>query len=109
MGKMSELNAQIKEMRSCAETIIEIADALTEMFASDEEQPDTAPEQKEQLSFEEVRHRCALAAQAGFSAEVKSIITGFGAKKLSDVSPFDYEELLKKTEALGKAEVKSDV
>ncbi len=103
MGNMSELNAQFKELRSCAETIIEIADALQEMFASDEEQPD-----KEPLSFEEVRHRCALAAQAGFSSEIKAIITGFGAKKLSEISPSDYKELLKKTEALGKMEVQSD-
>ncbi len=108
MGKMSELDAQIKELRSCGETIIEIANALTEMFSSADEQPEEAPEQKETLTFEEVRHRCALVAQAGFSADVKAIITGFGAKKLSDISPSDYKELLRKAESLGKTEVKSD-
>ena len=34
MGKMSGLDLQIKELRSCGESIIEIANALAEMFSS---------------------------------------------------------------------------
>ena len=34
MGKMSDLDLQIKELRSCGETIIEIANTLAGMFSS---------------------------------------------------------------------------
>ena len=34
MGKMSDLDLQIKELRSCGEAIIGIANTLAEMFSS---------------------------------------------------------------------------
>ena len=34
MGKMSDLDLQIRELRSCGETIIEIANTLAGMFYS---------------------------------------------------------------------------
>ncbi len=41
-------------------------------------------------------------AQAGYSAEVKALITKYGARKLSDHRSFQFEELLKEADALGK-------
>lgn len=112
MGKMSELDVQIKELRSCGETIVGIADALTEMFtsaAAKETAPKkTAKEQPKTLTLEDVRHRMTVIAQSGFSAEVKSLITKYGARKLSDIDPSQYELLLKEANALGNPEVESD-
>ena len=47
-------------------------------------------------------------AQAGYSAEVKALITKYGARKLSDIDPSRYEELLKEADALGKPETGTD-
>ena len=116
MGRMSELDAQIKELRSCGEAIIGIADTLAGMFSSHaaEEEPPKKPakkaaaEQPKAPAFEEVRHRMTMIAQAGFSAEIKALITKYGAKKLSDIDPSQYEGLLAEADALGKPEVGAD-
>lgn len=111
MGKMSELDAQIKELRVCGETIIGIADALAGMFSSpaEEEPPKKAvKEELKVLTLEDVRHQMTVIAQSGFSAEVKALITKYGARKLSDIDPSQYESLLKEADALGKSEVGAD-
>ena len=111
MGKMSELDAQIKELRACGETIIGIADALAGMFSSPaEEDPPkkAAKEEPKVLTLEDVRHQMTVIAQSGFSAEVKALITKYGARKLSDIDPSQYESLLKEADALGKSEVGAD-
>lgn len=115
MGKMSELDAQIKELRVCGETIIGIADALTEMFSSHAEEDTVkktpkkaAKEEPKVLTFEDVRHQMTVIAQSGFSAEIKALITKYGARKLSDIDPSQYESLLKEADALGKSEVGTD-
>ena len=112
MGKMSDLDLQIKELRSCGETIIEIANTLAGMFSSqatEDTPPKAAPKENPKTpSFEEVRHRMTVIAQAGYSAEVKALITKYGARKLSDIDPSQYEELLKEADALGKPEAGID-
>ena len=99
MGKMSDLDLQIKELRSCGETIIGIANTLAGMFSSgtaEDTPPKAGPKEKPKTpAFEEVRHRMTVIAQAGDSAEVKALITKYGARKLSDIDPSRYEELLK--------------
>ena len=115
MGKMSELDAQIKELRVCGETIIGIADTLAGMFSSSarEETPKKTPKKEAKkepkvLTLEDVRHQMTVIAQSGFSAEVKALITKYGARKLSDIDPSQYESLLKEAVALGKSEVGVD-
>lgn len=111
MGKMSDLDLQIKELRSCGETIIEIANTLAGMFSSQagDTPPKADPKEKPKTpAFEEVRHRMTVIAQAGYSAEVKALITKYGARKLSDIAPSQYEELLKEADALGKPEAGTD-
>ena len=111
MGKMNDLDLQIKELRSCGETIIEIANTLAGMFLPRRRirRPKTVPKAKPKTpAFEEVRHRMTVIAQAGYSAEVKALITKYGARKLSDIAPSQYEELLKEADALGKPEAGTD-
>ena len=76
MGKMSDLDLQIKELRSCGETIIGIANTLAGMFSSgtaEDTPPKAGPKEKPKTpAFEEVRHRMTVIAQAGYSAEVKA-------------------------------------
>lgn len=111
MGKMSELDAQIKELRTCGETIIGIAEALTGMFSSaaEEEPPKKAEkEETKALTLEDVRHRMTVIAQSGFSSEVKALITKYGARKLSDIDPSQYGPLMKEADALGRPEAGTD-
>ena len=102
MGKMSDLDLQIKELRSCGETIIGIANTLAEMFSSQAAEDAPPKEKPKVLTLEEVRHRMTVIAQAGYSAEVKALITKYGARKLSDIDPSKFEGLLKEADALGK-------
>ena len=112
MGKLSDLDLQIKELRSCGETILEIAETLAGIFSShaaEDTPPKAVPKEKLKTpAFEEVRHRMTVIAQAGYSAEVKALITKYGARKLSDIDPSQFEGLLKEADALGKPEAGTD-
>lgn len=111
MGKMSELDARIKELRVCGETILGIANALAGMFSSpaEEEPPKMAAKDEATApTFEDVRHRMTVIAQSGFSTRVKALITKYGAQKLSDIDPTQYASLLKEADALGKPEGGTD-
>ena len=49
MGKMSDLDLQIKELRSCGETILEIAETLAGIFSShaaEDTPPKAVPKEK---------------------------------------------------------------
>ena len=108
MGKMSDLDLQIKELRSCGETIIEIANTLAGMFSSQAAEDAPPKEKPKVLTLEEVRHRMTVIAQTGYSAEAKALITKYGARKLSDIDPSKFEGLLKEADALGKPEAGND-
>jgi len=64
---------------------------------------DVAPEPAAELpevTLEEVRKKLAALSQGGKSAAVKEILAGFGASKLTDVSPEKYSELMAAAEEL---------
>lgn len=52
------------------------------------------------VTLETVRAKLAALAQSGKQAEVKQLITNFGAKKLTEIPKEKYPELLKKAEEL---------
>ncbi len=98
---MENLSDRLDELRICGETIISIAEALKELLPAKEPPKETPP-----LTLEEVRHELALLAQAGFSQEIKELITRHGASRLSDVDASQYSALL--DEAKSIREVKAD-
>lgn len=53
-----------------------------------------------EITLEEVRGKLAALSQDGKQAQVKALITEFGAKKLSDIPSSKYQELLEKAEVL---------
>ncbi len=57
-------------------------------------------EEVKQITLEEVRSVLAVKSKDGFTEQIKEIINGFGADKLSDVEPSNYEDLLKEAEKL---------
>lgn len=56
------------------------------------------------LEYPAVRYRLTVAAQAGHSAEVKALLTKYGATKLSEVNPAQYQALLQEVEMLLKGQ-----
>ena len=89
---MENLAAKIEALRLSAKSIMDIADELAKNLSSEEPTPP---------SLEDVRHKLILAAQAGFSAEVKALITKYGADRLSAVAPSHYAALLSEADAIG--------
>lgn len=81
----------IEEVRMCAATLSRIADTLSKMPES--ETP--------VLTLEEVRTVLAKLSVEGHSAAVKSLISKFGAAKLSDIASEHYAALLKEAERIG--------
>lgn len=119
MEKASELSLLALELKKCGEAMINISDELTDMLsgADEEKQPakKAAPKKKvaeepkaevseeRTLTLEAVRAVCADKSRKGFTAEVKAILTKYGADKLSEVDPAEYKELLAEVEVLGNA------
>lgn len=100
MGKMSELERMVKELRGYGENLIRMAEKMTEIFsASVQSKPEETP--KKQLPLTEVRAVLAEKSRAGFTKEVKELLIKHGADKLSEINPDEYEALLAEVEVLG--------
>ena len=103
MGRISELELAIKDLRSAAATINEVANTLAEMFstASADEAPDAAAPVEPQLTLEQVRAVLADKSRMGFTAEIRSLLQKYGAPKLSGIDPAHYKALVADAEVLG--------
>ena len=126
MSKMSEISALLDEIKSCGNTLISIYDELHNLIDSkepDEEKPKAKTTRKKKtktveeqhseehpqeeppkpLTFEEIQTAFGMKSRDGHTAEVKALITKFGAKKLSEIDPADYPALMKELEVIGNA------
>lgn len=126
MSKMSQLAAELNELRHCGEILIGISDTLREMFSGSEGTPEvqetpaekpkgktkaakTAPakelekptEPEKQLTLADVRAVLAEKSRAGFTEDVKALIAKHGADRLSEVPETEYAALLADAEVLG--------
>ena len=106
MSKINEVEQTIRDLQDAASLLNDTANWLYELFSADkvqEHNTDSAETQK-QLTLEEVRAVCAEKSSAGFTAEVKAIITKHGADKLSAIKPEEYAAVLAEVEVLGNAD-----
>ena len=103
MGKFSELDLAIKDLRSAAATINEVANTLAEMFSSApaDEAHDAAAPAEPTLTLEQVRAVLADKSRMGFTAEIRSLLQKYGAPKLSGIDPAHYKALVADAEVLG--------
>ena len=103
MGKISELELAIRDLRTAAATINDVADTLAEMFstASTDEAQDAAAPAEPVLTLEQVRAVLADKSRMGFTAEIRSLLQKYGAPKLSGIDPSNYNALLHDVEGLG--------
>ena len=101
MGKMSELAAELTELRHCGETLLRVADTLTDLFSAEKETSAAAtPEVKKEYSFIEVRAALTEKSRAGKTDEVKALLRKHGADRLSDIKPEEYAALVEEAEGL---------
>lgn len=130
MSKMSQLSAEIDELRRCGETLVGIAETLKELFSGEGDaeatesqkpvrktaaskskakaEPEAEKEaelssEKKPLTLEDVRAVLAEKSRAGFTEEVKAVIANHGASKLSGIDPSEYEAVITEVEVLGNA------
>jgi hypothetical protein len=94
MSRIKLLKDVVDDMNQLAESIA----LLAKVIASDREE---AEEPTPQLTLSDVRGVLARKSQAGLTKGVKALIQKYGAERLSDVKPEDYESLLKDAEELG--------
>ena len=103
MSKISELELVIRDLRSAATAINDVANTLSEMFstASADEAPDAAAPVEPQLTLEQVRAVLADKSRMGFTAEIRTLLQKYGAAKLSGIDPANYKALVADAEVLG--------
>lgn len=94
MSRIKLLKDVADDMSALAESIALLAKAI----ASDKEESEGPVSQ---LTLSDVRDVLAKKSQAGLTKGIKALIQKYGAERLSDVKPEDYEALLKDVEGLG--------
>lgn len=122
MSKISNLDLLLKKIDEHASALIEATKDLRAMFSNpepDEEdgltntyETDESLEAKKEyeknhpvkeepkITLEDVRARLAQLSRDGKTAQVKALIQKYGANKLSEVNPNDYEALLLDAEGI---------
>ena len=105
MSKMNELSQVLSELKECGQTLMNIADTLTELFSntSDERETPAPPrteEPKPAYSFVEVRKKFAEISRAGHTDALKELLKKHGVDKLSSIDPSQYAELLADAEII---------
>lgn len=122
MGKVKLLFDVVADMRSLADSLQAVAEAITEHESVEapaentgkktkkaeagkttkaETKADTMPAQDERpMTLAEVRAVLAEKSRAGHTAEIRELLLKHGAEKLSDIDPAEYPSLLTDAEVL---------
>ncbi|MEG2647901.1 MAG: DNA ligase [Anaerovoracaceae bacterium] len=108
MSKMNDMAMTIEELRNAATAIADAADWLAKQFSVEVEKQPTEeaaakPEPQPQLTLEQVRAVLADKSRAGHTSAVRELLLKYGASKLSQIDPVNYEALLGEAEVLGDA------
>ncbi len=80
------MNQQISELLIEAKKIID--DALNLLNVNKQK------EEEKVITLDKIRAELTSFARKGFTKDIRDIITGFGANKLSELKPEHYEEVL---------------
>ena len=104
MGKMSELDLCVGELRSAAQSLNSVADSLIALFSGSLPEASIQRELKptpKPLTLEEVRAVLAEKSRNGHTAKIRELLEKHGATKLSEIDPQKYIALLAEAEVLG--------
>lgn len=109
MSKMSEISMAIEELRTAAAAITDAANYLAQQFSGEETDKHQISERvvkeqpKPEFKLEDVRAILSEKSRAGYTANVRELLQKYGASKLSQVDPSNYEALLRDAEVIGHA------
>lgn len=112
MGKMSELDLCVKDLKSAAQSLISVADSLTALFSgshlNQEDATETPkPVPAKEITLEEVRAVLAEKSRNGHTAKVRELLIKYGAAKLSEIDPSKYDALLAEAALIEDADVEN--
>lgn len=99
---MQQMLKVADNLRSLSDSVQAVCNIILEGL-SEEPKDKVLSEKKAEpaISLEKVRGVLAGKSQAGYSAEVRAIVSKYGASRLSDIDPKDYAAVLKDAEAIG--------
>lgn len=104
MSKVKLLLDVVEDLRSLADSVQAVADAMVQNEPTvDAEAKTPALVPKKELTLEEVRAVLGEKSRAGFTTEIQALLKKYGAPKLSGIDPKHYEALLKDVEVLKDA------
>ena len=104
MSKVKLLLDVVEDLRSLADSVKAVADAMLQNEPTVDAEAETpAPAPKKELTLEEVRAVLGEKSRAGFTVEIQALLKKYGAPKLSGIDPKHYEALLKDVEVLKDA------
>ena len=97
---MREENEAIAELIGVLHRLVDVLEEFVQSTPSDE-QSKVSESEESSPTLEAVRTVLAKLSVEGHSAAVKSLISKFGADKLSELAPEHYAALLKEAERIG--------
>ena len=105
MSRIKLLLDVVEDMRSLADSLQAVADAMTQGDAPEElPQVETSapadPPPEPKLTLEKVRTFLGQKSREGYTDAVRGLLQQFGATKLSEVESKDYAALMKAAEEL---------
>ena len=91
-----------EDLRALADSVQAVCSLVTDSLPGKKKEEKPGPEEKTEpeIPLEKVRGILAEKSRAGHTAEVRAIIQKYGADRLSDIDPKDYEAVLKEAEVL---------
>lgn len=96
--KLKELETQIDQTKETVQSIRQVLSSNENESSNDDRQPKRNPVEDKVT----VRKMLAKKSAEGYTKQVKELLQKFGAEKLSDVDPKDYEDLYYSAEGLGQ-------
>lgn len=104
MSRTKLLLDVVTDLRSLADSVQAVAQAIETNEPAEPPQPEMADPEKEAvtkaITLEEVRAVLAEKSHDGYTAEVRALLQKYGASKLSQIDPVKYAGLLKDAEGL---------
>lgn len=86
MSKVKLLLDVVEDLRSLADSVQAVADAMLQNESTVDAEPKTpAPAPKKELTLEEVRAVLGEKSRAGFTTEIQALLKKYGAPKLSGI------------------------
>ncbi|MBQ9631391.1 MAG: DNA ligase [Lachnospiraceae bacterium] len=101
MSRVNTMAQTIEELRDAAAAINSVADWLFQQFANTDDE--AKAEEKLVITLEQVRAVLADKSRAGHTAAIRDLLQKYGASKLSQDDPKNYEALLRDAEVLDNA------